>query len=141
MQMTSQCFHRDLIGDHQEAMKKMQSHCMDLELELQPDNVSLSVTVGVRMVWDAKTTHSRGSTGNIASDATKLLGSCSGILLGIVKKHPGRIKKQELEASKLINQRAMKNDYKVWKYKNYLSASLFLLLAVGTVSTSIIIVL
>ena len=49
-----------------------------------------------------------------------------------------RIRKQVKEALRLINQRPVRGEYKVWIYKNYLAPSLFFLLAVDAIPESTI---
>ena len=127
------------LCEHQEALMKIDSCCTDLDLELRPDKCVTISYNGTEMVQDATIKLSKGSTRNITSGSTKFLGHLLGESLQ-VSRHAGseKIRKKVKEALRLIEQRPVRGEYKVWIYKNYLAPSLFFLLAVDAIPESTI---
>ena len=78
------------------------------------------------MVRDARIALSKGSTCNIASGSTKFLDHLLGESLQASHQAAAkRIRKRVREALKMMDQRPVRGEYKVWIYKNYFAPSLF----------------
>ena len=90
------------------------------------------------MVWDVRIAFSKSSTRNIASGSTKFLGHPLGkSLQASCQAAFERIRKRVQDALKLVDQRPVRGEYKVWIFKNYLAPSLFFLLAIDAIPESV----
>ena len=90
------------------------------------------------MVQGVRIAFSKGSTRNVASGSTKFLGHLLGKSLQASRQAASeRIRKRVWDALKLVDQRPVRDKYKVWIYKNYLAPSLFFLLAIDAIPESV----
>ena len=122
--------------DHQKALSRIDTCCLDLDLHLRPDKyITLSFS-GKRFDKKDHVSLHNGSTSNVSKQPAKFLGryidsSRSSSLLT----SKSRVFNFKAALSK-VDRRPIRGEYKMWIYRNYLAPSINFHLAVDAISRS-----